>query len=260
MALLIGATAFAQTPFAKGDKKIDLTIGVGSIPYADKNRATFDQHLSMEWGIAEIADKFTIGVGFAINNQYGGQYNGMVVGTYDYAYHYRVRGGYTDMMTGKYEKLNEDKEIIRQGFGTAEAKIARDDIDAMATCSFHYSPMDKLDVYVKAGLGIGVMNYITSNIKNEVGFEKVDYNERVQTNYADYTTQYSYNDLDHVKWSGMHAKLVPSVAAFVGGTYYLDDNWGVDAQIGLIDANIKSGKKGYPNSYGVFAVGVSYKF
>lgn len=40
----------------------------------------------------------------------------------------------------------------------------------------------------------------------------------------------------------------------------LTDRWGVDAQVGLVSANIKNADKGYPNSYGVFALGASYRF
>lgn len=58
----------------------------------------------------------------------------------------------------------------------------------------------------------------------------------------------------------MKSKVVPSMAIYVGATYMLTDRWGFDVQAGLINANLKGAKKGYPNSYGVFALGASYRF
>ena len=73
----------AQGVFGVGDKKVDFTIGVGKVRHTG---ATFDQHVNMEWGVAKIADKFTIGVGFSVNNTYGGKVVGTIAGEYDYTY------------------------------------------------------------------------------------------------------------------------------------------------------------------------------
>ena len=54
--------------------------------YPDNSKVTFDQHLGMEWGIANFGDRFTIGLGFNINNTYGGTLEGKVAGEYDYTY------------------------------------------------------------------------------------------------------------------------------------------------------------------------------
>lgn len=50
------------------------------------------------------------------------------------------------------------------------------------------------------------------------------------------------------------------MATYVGATYFLTESWGIGTQFGLISANIKDKDKGYPNSYGIFAVGATYKF
>ena len=255
-----GVKGMAQAPFDKGDRKMDLTIGVGTIEYADKNRATFDQHFSMEWGVAKIADKVTVGLGFAINNQYGGSYESIAAGKYDYYYNHHSWGKVYSFSKDKWEKFDSNKRVHREGVGTADANVAREDVDALFTCSFHYSPLPKLDTYIKVGAGVGVMNYIISGHKNLKGFSSADYYNHDVSKYNDSYDSYSYNDLDHVKWNGYHAKLVPSMAAFAGATYYLTERWGADLQIGVIDANFKSKKKGYPNSFGVFAVGCTYKF
>lgn len=261
-AAIAGVTlsAAAQQPFAKGDKKADLTIGVGTIKF-DKNRATFDQHLTMEWGIASILNDVTVGLGFAINNMYGATYDGHTMGTYDYSYTSHTYGKKWNYSQQKWEKMDETVKHKRQGYGEADMKVSREDIDALLIASLHYSPISNLDAYVRVGLGVGVMNVIYSSYTNLKGFS--DKNERSEhkSQFLETTTVYSYNDLDHVKWAGKpHAKLVPSMAAYVGATYYFTPNWGADMQIGIIDANFKGTKKGYPNSFGAFAVGVSYKF
>ena len=47
------------------------------------------------------------------------------------------------------------------------------------------------------------------------------------------------------------------MALYVGATYYITDNWGIDAQIGMISSVLQ---KSYTNSFAIFAVGASYKF
>ena len=158
----------------------NLTVGVGIVAYPDNSKVTFDQHLGMEWGIANFGDRFTLGLGFNINNTYGGTFGTEVAGEYDYTYTRTSYGRIYHYSTKKWETFNDTKEINRKGVGTAE-----DDIDS---------------------------------------------------------------------------KVVPAISVYVGATYMITDRWGVDAQAGLISANLKGSKKGYPNSYSVFAVGASYRF
>lgn len=256
---LTGATTVvAQGVFNKGDRKADLTIGVGAVSYADKSRATFDQHLGMEWGIASFADRFSLGIGFAVNNSYGGGFDSKVAGTYDYSY---TRTSYGRVKrNGSWEYFNDKKQIHRSGVGTGDATVSREDVNALFTAAVHYSPIPKLDTYVKAGVGVGYMSWIVSHIHNEQGFKKANVNETNKNSYYETTDIFSYNDLDHVKWQGYKSKVVPAMSFYVGATYMLNDRLGVDAQIGLISANLKGNKSGYPNSYGVFAVGASYRF
>lgn len=259
--LITGASSgVAQGVFNKGDRKVDLTIGVGTVAYTDKSRATFDQHLGMEWGVATVADRFTIGVGFSVNNAYGGAFDGIVAGTYDYKYTSNSYGKVYRPSTKKWEYFNETKQVRRNGIGTADADIAREDFNAQITAAIHFSPMSRLDTYLKVGAGAGCMSWIVSNIHNEQGFKKANYHNTSNNTYYQVTDSYSYNDLDHVKWEGYKSKIVPAMSVYLGATYMLTEKWGVDAQIGLISANLKDAKKGYPNSYGIFALGASYRF
>lgn len=258
---LIAFSVHAQDAFDKGDRKMDLAIGVGTVAYADKSRGTFDQHFGMEWGIGRIADKVTIGFGFAVNNIYGGKYQNKVIGEYDYKYTRTTFGKVYNFSTKKWDRINETKKVSREGIGTADADITREDLNALVTISFHYSPIPQLDTYLKIGTGVGYMTYLVGNYQNTDGFQSASVNDHRETQYTDITTRYNYNDLDHVKWSSVGgSKIVPAMATYVGATYFLTESWGIGTQFGLISANIKDKDKGYPNSYGIFAVGATYKF
>ena len=246
----------AQNLFDEGTKKVDLTIGVGTVRGSG---ATFDQHVNMEWGVAKIANNFTIGVGFSVNNSYGAGFESTIYGEYEYSYTQKntlkVKNSHN-----RWVQSTETKKVKREGYGTANANVAREDFNAMVTASIHYSPIKKLDTYAKIGLGVGCKTYVVNNIKNEKGFKEANIDNKQILNNSERKSwiSYKYNDLDHVEWSTPKAKAAASMALYVGATYYITDNWGVDAQIGMISSNLEG--KYYPNSFGIFAVGASYKF
>lgn len=255
--MAVAISSQAQGTFNKGERKIDLTVGIGMVDYAYKPLATFDQHFGMEWGIARIADKVTIGVGFAVNNTYGGKYQGLVIGQYDYKYYRTTTGSMYSFITNKWSSINDQQQITRKGEGSADADIAREDVNALVTVSFHFTPIPKLDTYLKVGCGVGCMTYIIGNYRNEQGFKSENVNNHMEDKYTDITTRYYYNDLDHTQWSSFDPKVVPAIATYVGATYYLTNQWGIEAQFGLISANLNDD---YPNSYSMFAIGATYKF
>lgn len=250
----------AQNVFNKTDRKAELSIGVGTVAYADKNRPTFDQHLGMEWGVASVAERFTVGLGFKVNNSYGGNFESMVAGTYDYSYTRRSYGKIYRYSTKKWESFDETTQVKRSGVGTGDGDISREDVDAQFTATLHFSPMSRFDTYIKVGVGVGYMHWMISNIRNENGFGKADVNETNETSIRQTTDIYSYDDLAHTKWQGLKSKVVPAMSIYLGATYMLTEKWGLDAQIGLISARLKGNKRGYPNSYSIFAVGASYIF
>ncbi|MBR5323487.1 MAG: hypothetical protein IKV14_01530 [Muribaculaceae bacterium] len=254
VAIAIGVNA--QNIFDKGSKKIDLTIGIGSVRHLG---ATFDQHVNMEWGVAKIGDKFTIGVGFAVNNSYGGVNESTIYGEYDYTYSQT----YTTKIKNSHNRWvqsSEKKDVKREGYGSATANVGREDFNTMLTASFHYSPIKKLDTYAKIGLGVGCKTYVFNKIRNENGFKEANIKDKKILDNSERKSwiSYSYNDLDNVEWQGYKAKVAASMALYVGATYYITDNWGIDTQIGMISSNLEG--KYYPNSFGIFAVGASYKF
>ncbi len=250
VALCLVCTTVSAQEFDKGDRRLDFSVGIGMIGSDGESTTSFDQHVGMEWGIGRIANKVTVGLGFSINNTYAPGDKIMIAGTYDYYYNQYVNSAVID--------YNKWDRIHRKGTGTAEAKLSREDINALLTLSFHYYPLPKLGVYTRIGAGVGVMNYLLGATSNEKGFHAKNVDKTVDTG-SRYV--YSYNDLDHVKWeTNMQSKVVPALSAYIGVTYRLNDRWGVDAQVGLLSANIKDKDKGYPNSYSLFAIGASYKF
>lgn len=247
-ALAAACTTAAAQEFDEGDRRIDFSIGIGMIARDGDSSTTFDQHFGMEWGVGRIGNKVTVGLGFSVNNSYG-PYDGAIAGTYDYYYTQYYS-------TGSGSGLNT-KQHHRKGSGWADASLTREDINAQFTVSFHYSPMAKLDVYTTVGAGVGVMNICLGKTSNETNFSSSSVN---YSNTAGMKSSYSYNDLDHVVWDGLKSKVVPAISVYAGATYYFNDRWGLEAQVGLLSANIKDKKKGYPNSYSIFSVGASYKF
>ncbi len=242
-AIVLGVNA--QNVFNVGEKRGDLNIGVGIINYHDRTRATFDQHVNFEWGVAKLGEKVTLGVGFALNNTYGGQFDAVLAGDYDYKY----------IKTTTTGNVTKAETITRKGTGTADADIVRDDINLMGTVSFHYSPLKNLDTYVKVGVGIGCLSYSINDVCNREGFSY----ENVNKLSGNTLTKYRYNDLEHANWYGYDPKVVGSVAAYIGATYFIDDVWGIDAQIGLLSSNLCNKAK-HSNAFGLFALGVAYKF
>lgn len=243
---MVAFSGMAQGVFKKGDRKVDFTAGIGTVDYPDKTRVTFDQHLGMEWGIAKIATKMTVGVGFNINNTYGGALDGMVSGSFNYSYNKLSYGKTYSYQENKWKSFSDSKKVNREGVGTADADVAREDVNAQAVAAIHFSPISRLDTYLKIGVGVGCMNWVVSNIHNEEGFDKADVNRTSSSKVHEVTDSWKYDDLAHVKWEGYKSKVVPSMSAYLGATYMLNEKWGLDGQIGLISTNIKGKKKVIP--------------
>lgn len=260
---LLSVSVVAQV-FKVGDTRANLSIGVGSLSSSYGSAATFDQHFTMEWGVASIGDKFTIGIGFAINNNFRDLGSSSLEGQYDYSIStkYDHRNYLTDY------RLRTDYRIIhRKGTGNADCDLSADHVDLLFLATIHYSLIKNLDLYGIVGAGMGVMTYPTRNIENVSGFSERNYQgsedgNRYGSGYYFKTYPYYYNDLDHVKWEGIEPQIVPSIAVYIGATYYFSEHWGIDLQVGLLNANfiVNEEHKFNFNSFGTFAVGATYKF
>lgn len=252
--------AFAQE-VKEGDRLVDLGIGVG-----DASGAMFTQRLGMEWIVKDnvINDMFSLGVGFQINNGVGAKYDFYNVGAYDYTYKITIQ-----KKAPRYPASYEYHDGHRSGYGAAKCDITREDLSIMPTVSLHGKFVEKLDVYATFGLGLGLMNSIKGDYKEvdympgvgEVsgGFSKQNYKRVSEVGNETWTTTWSYDDFAHAKWKVKEpgTKAVFSTAFFVGARYFFNDNWAVNAQLGLLTANVN---KNLGNSYNVFSVGATYKF
>lgn len=254
--VLSASVSFGQT-FEKGDKVASLGVGVGSVknvPNPDES-ATFTQKLSMEWCIVDnLMDKGSIGLGFAINNGYGGAFESKIAGKYDYSYVSTRRRRYkNDHNRWQYDYFSQT--VDRKGIGIADADLNRNDLTAMFTASFHYQFIDKLDTYFTLGLGVTSMFHLSGNYRNEEGFQSKS------SSYSDEETisfLYSFNDLDHVEWQeGSGTILRPAMAVHVGARYYFTENWAANMEVGLLNATFSDK---YGSGYNVFSIGASYKF
>jgi len=236
----------AETP-EKGDMIVEAGIGAGMVDY-DESKALFTQRIGAEWVIVPelINDKFTLAAGVYINNGYGADVDTKAVGSYDYQYTITVRSKRTGTT------YNHQR---RTGYGTADVNIKREELNLLPTLSLRYHITPRFDAYLSIGAGVGMMHSIMGKKKNLKGFSKDSYNH---TDNIGTTRSYHYNDLDHVDWGdATFTKVTASIAAYVGARYFITDNWGVNAQVGLISANLK---KSYSHSFNLFSIGATYKF
>lgn len=249
--------------FSEGDIQVGLTIGAGTVAYDDKSRGTFDQHLTVDYGVTSFADdRLTLSIGGALNNAYGGSFDTPLFGTYDYTFKKtEITHSWNSSTNSWADPRNESKKERRKGNGTAEGRASREDVSLLFTVGLHLAAADKLDVYAQVGAGFGFMNHVFGKYDNLVGFEEADVDtEKTTPGESKVRTSYKFDDLSHVKWQGYKTKFVPSLAAYVGVTYYFTEHFGATTQLGLIGSNLHLSKNGYADSYSIWSIGAVFKF
>lgn len=251
---LLFCSSIAQA-LDKGDNVVSLGLGAGIIVSPDGKESKMDYHgkLAFEHGIADglFGGKFSLGIGVSAINSITEKAEGTVIGTYDYSYHW-VKYERNKYGSNKYLESG-DKQ--RTGQGTADADSYRDDVSLMLQLSLHYNVSDKLDTYLSIGGGGCAIIPVFANIHNEKGFAKMDHDEYDAR--LGWGMQYSFNDLDHVKWDGGDTKFAPSASAFIGARYYFSSHWAAQIEAGLVGMNIK---KSFGHVYNLGSIGVCYKF
>ncbi len=261
--LTCGVSASAQA-FSKGDVVADLNIGFGvdkttNLKYSEKDevyltdkatKGSFTQRLGVEFGIYNINKKSSLGLGFSFLN--GVAFTEMTAtGTYNYQYEVTTyEKGNRNTWWAKYTDRRE-----RSGSGTANASANLVDFTAMLRLAYHYSFSDKLDTYAGIGFGVSRMTTIFHDFYDMNGFgqdsKDLDYNYKWDTQRV-----YSYNDLDHVEWSNGGSEGRFAAAIFLGARYYVTNNIGIQAELGLPNITFR---KDF-NNYSLFSLGGSYKF
>lgn len=280
-AVLTSCVLQAQT-YKRGDLIGSVGIGYASMKNLpdtkDEFRPAFSQKVALEWIIKDgwIKNKAALGLGFIIDNAFGGKHDQYRLGVYNYTYTYTTR---KENSSGrpKYEYTTYKKQ--RKGSGSAISELKRDDLKAIAATTFHYNPISKLDTYFTFGLGVAVGFRGSGKNRNQQGFNSV---------HEDYGTgkfeiKEHYDDIDHVKWvDGLKkTKVGLAVATFIGARWWFSDKLAVNAEVGMLgaaflgksdiadresfkDAGLKDkdipDEVEYGNSNNIFSVGISYRF
>lgn len=260
LALSASVCSVSAQEFEKGDKVVNLGVGVGIMDNYpdDETSAAFTQRLSIDWCVADkIFDKGSIGVGFALSNAYGGNYTTEVRGAYDYTYtHSLVRVYRNSHNRLQWDEISTNTQK-RSGNGSATADLSRNDLTALVTASFHYQFVDKLDTYLSVGVGATTMFHQMGGFRDEEGFlsksSSIDYTE------VGVQSSFSYNDLDHVDWnySRQVTCVRPAFSASLGARYRITDNWAANMEVGLLSAQFS---KKYGQGLNLLSIGASYKF
>lgn len=241
-----GLPQLSERPaFAKGDIVASVGLGVGALD----GSTTFGQQLGMEWCVADgwIGKRASLGIGFSIANSAFGKYTNFKYGTYNYRY--PIYG----------PSLNSNREIweiknygTREGIGSAWCDVTQDNLAFLATGSFHFQFIDRLDTYGSVGIGIG-LNFRSFRYYGESGFES-------ESNMTSDFRRWSYNDLEHVVWSdGSQDKKTGvcfAMSVLVGARYYFTEHLAANAELGMIGGCLT------PNGTGctILGFGISYKF
>ncbi len=273
LAMLGSLAATAQVE--QGDRFLELGIGVGAAENINGTKGMFTQRLAGEWIIKDnlfnlFGVDFALGVGFQIDNAAGGRYEGLVSGKYDYYYTTTITKHKQDNGHGRPITTTESNSTHREGTGLAIADVTRDNLSLMPTVSLHGKVWKQLDVYATFGLGLGVMTNNLSNYEpttinipgvGEVGglYKKDYYDKTTMPNGDVWEFRYSFNDADHAEWNKKpyKSKATFACAFYLGARYFINKTWGVNAQFGLISANVN---KTYGNSYNILSFGATYSF
>lgn len=261
--VLVSVMSFSAyaSEFEKGDIVADVNFGVGVAKNYNqwKNdkeglksnkvmRGSFTQRIGVEFGICDLGNNMSLGLGFSFNNAVIGSTSRYVTGKYNYSYSL-VSHSWHD------NRWHSDSKVMdRNGSGNAIAKGSYDDFSALVRFAFHYSPVSKLDAYV--GLGFGVSYYHTgfSDFKDKSGFSADS--KKFDSRDHSFQLSYDYNDLDHVEWDGGNAEGRLASAFYVGARYYVTDHLAVQGELGLPCMTFKKNLA----DYSLLSLGVSYKF
>lgn len=268
LAVVTGADA--QT-FRKGDIVVDANIGIGvahdrndinnptnnnpvNIQSDKSNRITFTQRIGAEFGVWDINDNMGLGIGIDFQNAMGAT-NHYVTGTYNYDYVLTTYDRVVNSNRPGTQYTSSTSTKNRSGFGGAMARAQITDFNLTLRAVYHIQLINNLDTYAGVGFGVARVKYNYSDLDPLIGFSS---ESRMFDSKSDAIVQfaYSYNDLDHVVWQDDNAQGRFAFGLFLGGRYYLNDHWAVNAELGL---PVMTYKKDYSH-YNVFSVGASYKF
>lgn len=247
----------ARRLFGKGKVVVSAGVGYGLKSYkGGESGSMFAQKISVEFGIANIGKNGSFGLGFTVANAYGDSRDGKIAGTYDYTY--------TSMMQ-HYYKNSQKRWVVdtktsthrREGAGCADATLKKDDVKFLLTMSYHYQFTDKLEGYAAVGGGVALLNGLVSNPHNYDGLDKGSKKESVNKNdkSEQWKYSYSYDDFDHIDFSGnKFTKVAAAAAAYVGARYHLSSRFSLYGEVGMTAAAFK---ESYGHNFDLCTIGCS---
>jgi hypothetical protein len=246
--------------FGRGSVVINMQGNVGIMDTPDDYKLGYGGRLSFEFGVANLfGEKGALGLAIVASDLYGGTFESMNAGSYNYSYtsttYTREKGG---VMGQRYVIISTTSSHKRKGDCVAECDVTRNDATLMAGISMHYEFADHLDTYMMIGGGATYCTRSFSNYHNEVNLEIVDH-IRDKPHVDDYhgiEISYYYNDYKHVKWKGFDPKFYPAAMALIGTRYYFCDHFAVNVEAGVNTFTIKKNI----NAMTLGSVGFSYKF
>lgn len=259
MSFISSGTMSAQT-FEKGSVVLSAQGIGGLMDTPDDYKLGYGGRLSVEFGIADnlFNGKGAIGIGLVASDLYGGTYESLNSGEYNYQY--------TITTYIKEKSSKSSREVIRSSThqerrhstGAAECDVNRNDATLMATISLHAEFAEHLDTYLMVGGGATYCTRSFSNYRNAVNLKSVDHIEKKPSvsNYTGPVISYSFNDFNHVKWAGFDPKFYPAAMGIIGARYYFTDHLALNAELGMSTFTIKKNL----NAMTLGGVGVSFKF
>lgn len=248
----------ASRIFGKGKVVVSAGVGYGLKSYkGGESGSMFAQKISIEFGIANVGKKGSFGLGFTVANAYGDSRDGKIAGTYDYTYTSTIQ---------HYHKNSQKRWMVdtknsthhREGAGCADATLKKDDVKFLLTLAYHHQLTDKLEGYAAIGGGVALLNGLISNPHNYDGLEKESQRETVNTRdkSEQWKVSYSYDDFDHIDFSGnKFTKVAPAAAAYVGARYYLSSRFSLYGEVGMTAAAFK---ESYGHNFDLCTIGCSF--
>lgn len=259
---VVGTVGISAQNFEKGDIVMDVNLGIGADRTSDThlngqgqrntrktNKVSFTQRIGVEFGIFDIDEKSSLGIGVDLQNSSAWSSHA-VNGSYNYSYEV-TKWVLGDNSTWIRDEVNR---VERNGMGSAIADAVIEDFSISLRLAYHYAFTDKLDTYAAIGFGLSHVKCYYSNYKDYRGFEyEAKFLDEKQADPTQLT--YNYNDIDNANWKS-EAMARVNLSLLVGARYYLTDHWALNAELGLPMMSFKGGN----NHYNIFSFGASYKF
>lgn len=246
--------------FRKGTVLLDIGVG-GGYNHDETPGALFTQKVGADFGVANLGPRTSLGVGFTLNNAWGDADRQVVAGVYDYEYTltttiYKRNSTHNWVPAG-----SETRSSRRKGAGTADARVATENVQLLANLSLHHQFSPKFSGYLVVGAGAGMLNLVASDLEPLEGLEEDSRSDALNRNASgeqQILFKYAYDDMKQADFSATIYKhrFCPAVAGYLGGRFSINRHFSAFGEIGFNTATLHST---LPNSYNLATFGVSYK-